>query len=159
MSEKNVGASQALELEFDQHVFMATLPLDQGALPTIVPGSRVKVTGVFDNESASAPTAAKNPPEKQSLAGLTVLLRAPEDVAVISGPPWWTLRRTASLEALATALAVALLLGAFAPKLRPRTPAGGAAGLFQAKSFPDKRTSGVPDCTANLHDGFDKISW
>lgn len=105
------GENQVLELQEQQHIFVATLAANRDKLPDIVPGSRLRITGVCDDElTTSLSVAAKPPGAQQIMASLNILLRSQKDVAVLSGPPWWTWKRTATLVGtLLTILVVTLL--------------------------------------------------
>jgi signal transduction histidine kinase len=54
----------------------------------VLPGSRVRVTGicsVVSDDSRTVTTGIRNPP-----SSFQILLRSPEDLAVLAPPPWWT---------------------------------------------------------------------
>ncbi len=105
------GENLVLELQEQQHVFVATLAAHRDRLPDLVPGSRLRITGVCDDEPTASLSAPARPASaRQILASLNILLRSPKDVAVLSGPPWWTWKRTATLVGtLLTILVVTLL--------------------------------------------------
>jgi signal transduction histidine kinase len=110
LAQKTSGNIQLLELQEGQRVFAATLPVGNGLLPVISPGSRVQVIGVCDNETTTSPSPGDKTTTPQSLASLEILMRQPGDVTVISGPPWWTWKRTVILVgALLTTIVVTLL--------------------------------------------------
>lgn len=110
LSQNANGKVQVLELQEQRRVFTATLPDTAGNLPRIEPGSRVQAMGVCDNGAVLPPGVANRSENLRSLASLNILLRSPSDVTVLSGPPWWTWKRTAVLvSALFTVLAVTLL--------------------------------------------------
>ena len=110
LARKTDGINQVLELQEQQRVFVATLATGKGNLPDIAPGSRLRVIGVCDDQTAVSPLIGGKPPSAQFLTLLNILLRSPQDVAVLSGPPWWTWKKTAALVGtLLTVLVVALL--------------------------------------------------
>ena len=101
---------QVLELQKQQRVFIATLATGLGNLPNMVPGSRLRVTGVRDDQTTASPLDGEKFSKAQFMASLNILLRGPQDVTVLSGPPWWTWKKTAMLVGtLLTVLVVALL--------------------------------------------------
>jgi len=110
VNQKTTATGQLLELEEHQRIFTATLAGRANDLPPIPPGSRVKVTGVFEIGVIEFPKEEKAAIEDVSAGSLNILLRNPADVLVLMGPPWWTLKRTLVLVgALLTVLVVALL--------------------------------------------------
>jgi len=105
---KTNGEHQVLELQEQERVFVATLAANRGRLPDMVPGSRLQITGVYDEKPATSPSAAASPASAPQI--INILLRSQKDVAVLSGPPWWTWKRTATLVGtLLTILIVTLL--------------------------------------------------
>ena len=63
-----------------------------------------------DDALTASSRVGERPPRAQFLSSLNILLRSPQDVAVLSGPPWWTWRKIAtSVGVLLTILAVTLL--------------------------------------------------
>ncbi len=110
LSQTVNDTEQTLELQEQRRVFAATLANAAGRLPKIEPGSRLQVIGVCDNGATSTPRAGQTVPSLSALASLNLLLRSPTDIKMLSGPPWWTWKRTASLVgALLTVLAITLL--------------------------------------------------
>jgi signal transduction histidine kinase len=110
LARKTNGIYQVLELQEQQRVFVATLATSEGNLPDLAPGSRLRVTGVCDDQTAASPLVGEKPPRTQFLTSLNILLRSPQDVVVLGGPPWWTWRKTATLVGmLLTVLVVTLL--------------------------------------------------
>ncbi len=108
LGSKTNGEHQVLELQEQERVFVATLAANRGKLPVMVPGSRLQITGVYDDEPTTSPSAAARPASAPKI--INILLRSQKDVAVLSGPPWWTLKRTATLVGtLLTILMVTLL--------------------------------------------------
>jgi signal transduction histidine kinase len=110
LARKTNMMNQVLELQEQQRVFVATLATSQGGLPDLAPGSRLRITGVGDDQAAASPLAGGKASGAQLLTSLNILLRSPQDVVVLNGPPWWTWKKTATLVgALLTILVVTLL--------------------------------------------------
>ena len=141
---------QVLELQEQQRVFQATLANEDGALPPIAPGSRLKVVGVCDYETVTLGAVGKNTIEKTSASSLTIRLRRPGDVLVLSGAPWWTLRRTVALVgALLTTLVIALL---WVHLLRRRLERQQAARLAFSRQILQGQETERQRIAVNLHD-------
>jgi signal transduction histidine kinase len=110
LARKTNGLNQVLELQKQQRVFVATLPIGQGLLPDILPGSRLQVVGVCDDETTASPLVREGPPSALFLTSLNILLRNPRDVVVLGGPPWWTWKRAATLVGMLVAILAGALL-------------------------------------------------
>lgn len=154
LSARTIGNSQILELQEGRRVFTATLSTDHGRLIEIVPGSQLGITGVCDTESTALPpgTTAK---EKAALASLNIWLRSPDDVKVLQGSPWWTLRRTATLVGtLLTVLVVALL---WVHLLRRRLERQQADQLAFSRHVLERLEEERRQIAANLHDSLGQI--
>lgn len=150
LNQKLVGTGQVLELEEHQRIFTATLSDGQNSLPLIASGSRVKVTGVFEDEATDLPATGKAAAESAAAGSLNILLRNPADVVVLSGPPWWTLKRTAALVgALLTVLVVTLL---WVYLLRHRLDRQQAARLAFSRQILQGQESERQRIAVNLHD-------
>jgi signal transduction histidine kinase len=148
--QKTVGFHQILEVQEQRRVFAAMLSRDNGTLPTIAPGSRVTITGVCDNGGVALRASGQLGGESLPLGSLRVLLRGPGDVAVLSGPPWWTLKRTLTLVgALLTVLAVALL---WVQLLRRRLARQHTARLAFSRQILQGQESERQRIALNLHD-------
>jgi signal transduction histidine kinase len=93
-----------LELRDQATVFRGLLASRDGNLSELVPGSRVRVTGIAQITSAGA-FAPLQEEDK-----LLLRLRFPADVEVLSLPPWWTTRRVV----MASAAIIACLLAIYA---------------------------------------------
>lgn len=155
LARKTNARGQVLELQEQQRVFAATLAAGLGDLPDIAPGSRVRITGVCDDETTAAPLAGDKHPRGQFLASLNVLLRSPNDVTVLGGPPWWTLRRTATLAGtLLTVLAVTLL---WVHLLRRRLERQQAAQLAFSRQVLERLEDERRRIAVNLHDSLGQI--
>ncbi len=70
-------------------------------------GSRVRLTGVCRVEEATGTTGFRANPRT-----IEILLRSPEDIAVISAPTWWTAQRLAVAAGILLVLAVAAVVWA-----------------------------------------------
>lgn len=76
-----------LELRDAGMVFRGLLAGSDGQLPEFVPGSKLRVAGIAQITSAGA-FAPLQEEDK-----LLLRLRSPQDIELISLPPWWTTRR------------------------------------------------------------------
>jgi signal transduction histidine kinase len=147
------GIGQRLELQHQQRLFAATLAGSLGHLPEIIPGSRIALTGVLANETT--PEISEKSARAQFLASLNILLRSPDDVAVLSGPPWWTWKRTASLVGtLLTVVVVALL---WVHLLRRRLERQQAAQLVFSRNLLERLEEERRRIAANLHDSLGQL--
>lgn len=88
-----------LRLRSDQQTFLAHLKtgLNHSLLPELKAGSIIRVRGV----------CSLLPSDTRYEGGFAILLRSAEDVAVVSGPPWWSLRHLIELGLLLGALVTA----------------------------------------------------
>ena len=104
VSEKNGRA--VLMVRAGPLIVPAEIPVGMTALPTMIPGSRVKLTGVCQVELGSRRKfAAVYRPESARL-----LLRSIEDVKVVEQASWWTVRRLAyALSAMLVVLIIAMI--------------------------------------------------
>jgi len=150
LNQKDTDTGQVLELEEHQRVFTATLADGQNHLPPIVPGSRVSVTGVFEDGTSFSPSPVKGLVEGAGAGSLNLLLRTPEDVVVLKGPPWWTLRRTAFL--VGTLLTVLLVNLLWVYLLRRRLVRQQAARLLFSRQILQGQESERQRIAVNLHD-------
>ena len=97
------AGEQILDLESGAITFLARLNTNAAALPPLIPGSRLQLTGVYAAKSGRLLSSANG-------AIFELLVNAPEDVTVRSRPPWWTPRRMAmALGVLFFVLLAALL--------------------------------------------------
>lgn len=155
LASRTNGVNQVLELQEQQRVFTATLAANQGRLPVLLPGSRLRITGVCDDETPALSTSGEKSPGAQLLSSLNILLRTPPDVAVISGPPWWTWKRTATLVGMLLAiLAVALL---WVHLLRRRLERQQAAQLAFSRHVFGKLEEERRHIAINLHDSLGQM--
>jgi signal transduction histidine kinase len=93
-----------LELRDQGTVFRGLLGEDDGVMPPLVPGSRVRVNGIAQITSAGA-FAPLQEEDK-----LLVRLRSPADVVVLAPPAWWTTPRVV----MAAAGIIAVMLAIYA---------------------------------------------
>lgn len=149
------AAGQILELQQEQRVFAATLAAGLGDLPPVAPGSRLSVTGVLGNETTPTFTFGDKPAAPPLLASLNILLRSPRDIAVLSGPPWWTWKRIATLVGtLLTVLMVALL---WVHLLRRRLERQQAVQLAFSRKVLERLEEERHRIAANLHDSLGQM--
>lgn len=147
MQQRTNGTDQMLELQARQRLFTATLPSAHGAIPDIAPGSRLRITGVCLNEATGAGEASSPTP---LLMSLNILMRSPQDIHVLGGPPWWTWKRTATLVGVLLAvLAVALL---WVRLLHHRLERQRAAQLAFSRHVLQKLEEERRRIAVNLHD-------
>jgi signal transduction histidine kinase len=88
-----------LRLESSHQVFLARLNSDRGGslLPPLEDGSMVRLRGV----------CSLAPKDTRYQGGFAVLLRSAEDVALISGPPWWSFKHLVEIGILIAGLIIA----------------------------------------------------
>ncbi len=149
LNQKVVGRDQLLELEEHRRIFTATLTDSSVNLPQIISGSRLQLTGVV--EEGAAASAAVGYGEKAAGTSLNILLRSPNDLIVLSGPPWWTLKRTVSLVGMLLTVLVVTLLWVYL--LRRRLERQQAARLAFSRQVLQGQESERQRIAANLHDG------
>ena len=110
LDRKTNGSTQILELQEQHRVFAATLTASPSKLPELLPGSRLRITGVCDDETPTLTVAGEKSTSLTFPSSLNILLRGAQDVTLLSGPPWWTWKKASILVAmLLTILTVALL--------------------------------------------------
>jgi signal transduction histidine kinase len=155
LARKTNAMTQVLELQDQQRVFIATLPASQGRLRDMLPGSRLRITGVCDDETTAASPEGGQPTKAQLPTSLRILLRSPQDVAVLSGPPWWTLRRTVIL--VVTLLTVILGSLLWVHLLQRRLERQRAARLAFSRHVLERLEDERRQIAANLHDSLGQI--
>jgi signal transduction histidine kinase len=148
-------SGQVLELQELQRVFVATLATGQGNMPDIAPGSRLQITGVCDNETTAELQPGEKPASAQTLASLNILLRSPRDVTVISGPPWWTWKRTVTL--VGTLLTVLLVTLLWVHLLHRRLERQQAAQLAFSRQVLERLEDERRRIAINLHDSLGQV--
>lgn len=97
LEHHSAGAVQTLDLQAGQRAFRASLPKSDGFLPRIVPGSKVRLTGVAIVEGAETRPVERSGGVQPLVGSLELLLRTPRDVIVIQRPPWWNWKYTVAL--------------------------------------------------------------
>jgi signal transduction histidine kinase len=155
LGRKTNEVSQVLELQEQQRVFAATLMTGDGDLPEVPPGSRVKIIGVCENETAASTPVGETPARAQFMASLNILLRSSEDVTVLRGPPWWTWRRAALLVGALLAAILGTLL--WVHLLRRRLERQQAAQLAFSRQVLERLEDERRRIAANLHDGLGQV--
>jgi signal transduction histidine kinase len=150
LDRKNIGMNQMMELEEKQRVVTATLTADQGNLPMIAAGSRLLVSGVREDGITASPETSLKSPSAQFLAPVNILMRKPGDVIVLSGPAWWTWRKTATLIGMLLATLTAALLWIYL--LRRRLERHRAAQLASSQLILGKLEEERRRIAINLHD-------
>lgn len=139
LSQKTRDAETILELQSARHVFLAVMDSAGETLPEYSEGSLLALTGVGLLDMASSPVALRQ-----------VLLRGPQDVTFLKGPPWWTWKRTAILiGALVAVLAGSLLRIQFLSRRFARQQ---AARLAFARGILESQESERRRIAASLHD-------
>ena len=154
LAQRRVGHSHILELRERQRIFTATLPGSHGTLPAMVRGSRIGVTGVCDSEGSALP-AAITAEEKAALGSLNLWLRAPADVKVLSGPPWWTWQR--AFVVIGTLFAVSSGALLWVHLLRRRLQRQRAVQLAASQHILQRLEEERRRIAANLHDSLGQI--
>lgn len=104
LGQKDEATSQILELQDEQRVFDAVLTTNQGKLPSLTPGSRLQITGICMANSEDSSISRKIVGGDQLADSVQLWLRASSDIKLLSGPPWWTWKRTVVL--ISTLIAV-----------------------------------------------------
>jgi len=105
-----LGADSVLQLEAGQEVFQAILTGNNQAFAGLLPGSRVRVTGVCQIEHSPYAELGKR------VAAFKFLLRTSDDLLVIERPPWWNFKH--SLVVGASLVFVLVLAGGWIRTLR-----------------------------------------
>ena len=93
---------RVLELQSGPHLFLGRLRSDAGMGPSLVPGSRLQLTGVY--------AGARDGQSGGGGGAFELLLGAPRDIVVLQRGPWWTLWHTiAVIGVLSGGLALTLV--------------------------------------------------
>lgn len=150
LAQRTNGLSRVLELQERQRVFTATLDATQGQLPDLIPGSQLRIIGVRDDETTAPSTPGEKSSRSQLLATLNILLRTPQDVTVISGPPWWTWKRTVTLVGALLTVLVGALLRVYL--LHRRLERQKTAQLIFSRQVLERLEGERSRIAANLHD-------
>ena len=147
---KTSGADQMLEMQEKQRIFTATLLPGRGNLPEITPGSQVRVTGIRQDQANTSSDTSEQSMKVQFLPSLNILLRNPEDVEVLGGPPWWTWKKAAALVGLLLVTLVMALL--WTHLLRRRLERQRAEQLAFSQHVLGKLEEERRRIASNLHD-------
>ncbi len=83
---------RVLELQAGQRHFLATLKEQGEIADSLLPGSLVQLTGVYNSGRASLAS--------DNLEPFELLLNGDADILVLQQPPWWTVRRAITMTAL-----------------------------------------------------------
>ncbi|MGC3957797.1 MAG: ATP-binding protein [Verrucomicrobiota bacterium] len=102
LGQNTVGAQVVMALEWNDRTLQVLVPVKEAAAAAIVPGSRLRVTGVCQVDPA--PYAELG----QRVAAVRILTRSVADLVVLSQPSWWTMKRVMTVM---SAMAL-LILGA-----------------------------------------------
>lgn len=150
LRQQGKAVNVMLDLQDGQRVFQAVLPANHGLLPPLVPGCRLELTGVCELELPAPQSGDKADWQSAPAASVRLWLRSAADVAVLSRPPWLSLRwALALIGLLLTVLAVTLLAIHW---LRRRLEKQQAAQLAFAKGILESQESERRRIAANLHD-------
>jgi signal transduction histidine kinase len=90
LAQKTKGNDQILDMQEGQRFCEAVLPLNFGKLPSFEPGSRLKIAGIFEGSAVSI--GKKTVDENELYEPVRIFLRGPQDVVLLRGAPWWTLK-------------------------------------------------------------------
>jgi signal transduction histidine kinase len=87
LGQNTIGAHEVMALQWHERTLQVLVPVKAAAALAIVPGSRLRVTGVCQVEST--------PYAELGLRVVTVriLTRSANDLVVLTRPPWWTVKR------------------------------------------------------------------
>jgi signal transduction histidine kinase len=99
LATESHGGETWLRLESGNQAFLAHITSERGSslLPPIESGSTIRLRGV----------CSLQPSDTHYLGGFAILLRSAEDVAIISGPPWWSFRHLVELGILLASIVLA----------------------------------------------------
>lgn len=105
LGQQTLGRHFVVELQSDQRAFQAFLPVHGNPAVDVVPGSRVRVTGVCQVEPITYPELGRR------VASFKLLVGSSSDLVVLERPSWWTLKR--ALAVTAVLLVVLAMAGAW----------------------------------------------
>jgi signal transduction histidine kinase len=101
--QNTLGAHVVLALEWTDRTLQVLIPA-KGDLPTIVPGTRLRVTGVCQIDPVPYAELGLR------VGSVRILTRLPADLVVLARPPWWTVRRAlAAMGGMAVVILAALV--------------------------------------------------
>jgi signal transduction histidine kinase len=114
------------------------------------PVSRVRVSGVYGHDETSVPAVSVNVSRSSLASSLSILLRSSRDVVLLSGPPWWTLKRTVAL--VGALLGILLVTLLWIHLLRRRLGHEQAAQFAFSRRVLERVEDERRRIAANLHD-------
>jgi signal transduction histidine kinase len=148
LTQKKQGREQILSLQQGQRLFEAVLPSDLGLLPTFEPDSRLKISGILDGFN---PLADKISAEENELsASVKIFMRGPQDVVLLHGAPWWTVKGFLLLAG--TLFAVVVMSLAAILILRRRLERQRQAKLIFSRQILQSQEDERRRIAVNLHD-------
>jgi signal transduction histidine kinase len=152
IAQRTKDGRQVLELQEKQRVFESELPFaEQMDLPSFAPGSRLQLSGVCDFAAASPAPSGSVAAESPSTGALKIWLRGPADVVLLSGPPWWTWKHTATLVGALLAVLVVSLLRIHFLRHRLERQRAFSRQILESQESERRRIA------ANLHDSLGQI--
>jgi signal transduction histidine kinase len=83
---RGTPAGQIFEILSGGHTFTARLNTKEDSTHSLMPGSRLELTGVYLGEGGNRALG-------QEINSFELLLNSPADIQVLALPPWWTLER------------------------------------------------------------------
>lgn len=118
VSQRDLATDQILELRTGSRLWLARLPQHGGVLPELALGSDLELTGVYAAQGGDRTRA-------REIDSFELLLNSPQDVVVLSSPPWLTARRAlgVAVALLAVLLLAAVWIWALHLKVEERTSA------------------------------------
>lgn len=102
---------QLLDLQTGSRIFSARLKSRTGLAEPLASGSTVKIKGVFAAHGGDRNLGLE-------VDSFEILLNSPDDIVIVSTPPWWTMKHT--LATLAVLLTFGLLAAQWITQLRRR---------------------------------------
>jgi signal transduction histidine kinase len=87
LGQNTIGAHVVMALEWNERTLQVLVPVKAAAALTVVPGSKLRVTGVCQMESTPYAELGLR------VAAVRILTRSAADVVILSRPPWWTVKR------------------------------------------------------------------
>ncbi len=147
LNQQRAPTGEALEVQQGHRVFEAVLGQGGEDLPRLAPGSLLELTGICDVQLAAP---SKDSMEGPRIATLRILLRAPSDVVLLKGPPWWTWGGVAVLIGALLTVLMAAILGIHL--LRRRLVRQQAARLEFSRQILERQEGERRRIAVNLHD-------
>jgi signal transduction histidine kinase len=104
LGRNTIGAHEVMALEWHERTLQVLVPVKAAAALALVPGSRLRVTGVCQVESTPYAELGLR------VATVRILTRTAADLVVLSRPPWWTVKRALTvMGAMAFVILAALI--------------------------------------------------